>query len=114
MAVCVFPVAQEYPSDDDGLSGSWPQRKHRLFVAALKYNWRHLRPRVDHSEVTSTLCDGYQEQHLFLCVCPSDWKNKPSPAILGSVKLLGFCPIPGTQLRMLQRPEFPHRASVVF
>lgn len=53
------------PRDGDGLSGSWPQWKHGLFVADLKYNWRHLRLRVDQSEVTSILHGRYQEQHLF-------------------------------------------------
>lgn len=87
---CVFRLASEYTSDDDGLSGSLPQCKHRLFVADLKHNWRHLSPRVEQSEVTSTICGGYQEQHLFLCVCLSNWKSKVSTAVLSSIKLLSF------------------------
>lgn len=94
----VLPLASEHPSGDDGLSRSRPQCKHGLFVADLKHHWHHLCPRVDQSEVTSPICGGYQEEHLSPCVCLRNWKNKPSTAILGSIKLLGFHPIPATSV----------------
>lgn len=102
---CVFRLASEYASDDDGLSGSRSWCKQGLFVTALKHNWRHLSPGVEQSEVMSTKCGGYQEQHLFLCVRLSNWKSKLSAAVLSSTKLLGFHPIPGTSLLLFLSPS---------
>lgn len=112
---CVFRLASESTSVDDGLAGSRPWCKQGLFVTALKHNWRHLSARVEQSEVTSTKCGRYQEQHLFLCVCLSNWKSKLSAAILSSIKLLGFHPIPETSLLVFLSPSClkdPYRGSV--
>lgn len=111
----VVRFASEYASDDDGLSGSRLWCKQGLFVTALKRNWRHLSPRVEQSEVTSTVCGRYQGQHPFLCVCLSNWKSKSSAAVLGSTKLLGFRPIHGTSLLLFLSPSClknPYRSSV--
>lgn len=102
---CIFQLASEYTSDDDGLSGSRPWCKQGLFVTALKHSRHHLSPRVEQNEVTSTVCGGYQEQHLFLCVCLSNWQSKLSTAILSSTKLLGFRPIHGTSLFLFLSPS---------